>query len=593
MSNSFSISRRKFIQGSVTICAALPLTAALPGAVGKKLLGSNETVLTPGEEILQRLWNENFLPETDTIVRVRTYRGDDLSEAEVVSNMGQLQQLLQDWATEFNTQELQYLQLEPFEWKKTIDDTEYWMFGFRIGSENPTRKVATICHLDTVPPGQETEDWKPFDPHIEEREYLGGTQPFLVGRGTIDDKGPAISAFIAARALAKQYDGTNSLDDLAIEVFFDTSEETDLGMPHYLEDPETRNPDFGIVYDAQWCVRAEKGAERPVFVVNPTSAPAGLLWIESLQTAPYSATNQIPDWAEAQIKGDAAALNQFYSQVEAQYYSHQFDDPEYTQAAIEVSMNVAGDAVILRTLVAGAQHGSAPDENREGGANPLVSLANFLADLVSDATLDANAIGTMTEFIKWTWGTRVFGENHSELVASDEVFEVGTTYALTKFTNPDGAAQLEIDIRYAMPHNTVQWDGVTEGLLGGESLFLGIFTDLIGQFNAENPSYPPVVLKQTATLVTPDIRLPTNEDFQRVNAAYEAVMGEPCPQFAIGGGTDAKGYTFLLAAGPLFSDRMGPPINSHGIGEGAPLDDLKKSTEILYNAMVNEIEAFG
>ncbi|MEQ9369033.1 MAG: hypothetical protein RIG63_08370 [Coleofasciculus chthonoplastes F3-SA18-01] len=61
-------------------------------------------------------------------------------------------------------------------------------------------------------------------------------------------------------------------------------------------------------------------------------------------------------------------------------------------------------------------------------------------------------------------------------------------------------------------------------------------------------------------------------------------------EFAVGGGTDAKGYTFLLAAGPLFSDRVGPPINYHGIREGAPLDAMNKSTQILYNVMVNEIE---
>lgn len=91
-------------------------------------------------------------------------------------------------------------------------------------------------------------------------------------------------------------------------------------------------------------------------------------------------------------------------------------------------------------------------------------------------------------------------------------------------------------------------------------------------------------------MFTPDIREPNNEDFQKVSAAYAKFMGEPCPEFAVGGGTDAKGYTFLLAAGPLFSDRVGPPINYHGIGEGSPLDDMQKSTLILYNAIANEIE---
>lgn len=603
MSKSFSISRRQFVQGAVALGVTLPFSTALAGCDGGTSIipGEGVTTMTPGEEILQNLWQNNFLEETEALVRIRAYRGDDLSEEQVVGNIGQIKQLLEDWADQFNNAELQNLRLEPFEWKKNItpegedQEKEYWLFGFRIGPSNPTRKVAMICHLDTVPPGQETADWQPFDPHIEEREYRGGKQNFLVGRGTIDDEGPAISAFIAARALAKQYDGTGKLDDLAVEIFFDTSEETDMATPRYLDDDETRNPDFGIVYDAQWCVRAEKGAERPVFVVNYSAVPPGQLWIESLQTAPSSATNQIPDWAEAQIQGDPLALKEFLDGVEAQYNSHEFDDPDYTRAKLDVSMNDAGDTVILRTLVAGAQHGSAPDENRESGANPLVSLANFLADLVSDGTLEANAIGAMTEFMKWTWGTRVFGENHEKLVASDEVFTVGTTYALTKLTTTEGNPQLAIDIRYATDHHSQGWDGQTEGLLPGEkSVFEGIFQELIAQFNAEHENYLPVELKETKTIFAPDIRVPSNnEDFQKVFAAYEAVMEKDCPQFAVGGGTDAKGYTYLIAAGPLFSDRVGPPINYHGIGEGAPLEDMEKSTQILYNVMVNEIEDYN
>ena len=58
---------------------------------------------------------------------------------------------------------------------------------------------------------------------------------------------------------------------------------------------------------------------------------------------------------------------------------------------------------------------------------------------------------------------------------------------------------------------------------------------------------------------------------------------------AIGGGTDAKGHVALVAAGSLFSLGFGPPVNFHGLNEGAPLEDLWLSARILYQIMLDEI----
>jgi len=589
---SFTVSRRSFLRGLGAIAATLPCASLWP-----KTAIAAPKATSPGETILEQLLQDNFLTETEQLVRITTYLGESPDNQGLL----QVQSLLNQWADDFTTSELAQLELTPFEWKKTIDSgegpKEYWLFGLRIGSSTPTRTVAMICHLDTVLPG-EAAGWQPFDPKIEpDVDYVGGQEDFLVGRGTIDDKGPAISAFIVARALAKQFDGTLP-SDLAVEIFFDTSEETDMATPHYLDDEDKpeRNPDFGIVYDAQWAVRAEKGGERPVFGVSNTSEPDGDLWIATLNSAADSSTNQIPASAEAVIDGDAETLNAFYDNVAILYGDYVFDDPDYRQAELEAFRD-SENRVVLKTLVAGAQHGSAPDENREDGANPLVSLANFLAGLVRNGTLAANAVGSMAVMIEWMWGTRVFGENHAALEAHDDIFLEGngTTYAVTNLqtdTN-SGDARLEIDIRYALDHHGIAWDGQSEGTLDGDSKFSDIFTTLIADFNTAYPDYPSASLTTTRTLFGPDIRIPeTNEEFQRLNAAYKEVTGEDCPQLAIGGGTDAKGVLSLLAAGPLFSTRMGPPINYHGINEGAPLDTMNESTRILYNVMVKEVEDF-
>lgn len=560
------------------------------------------------EEIFLRRWEQ----ETTDICRIRTYRQADLTDEEVNKNLIHIREYFKALAAGLNTG-LTALQLTPFQWcMKTGEpgnhdptdaqclESKYWIFGFRFGAANPTHKLSLICHLDTVP-ASDSSVWAPFDPfepETDKRPYEGGTvnpQEFLVGRGCIDDKGPAVSAFIVARALAKEFDGSTLMDSTQVEIIFDTSEETDMSTPRYLEDKDTVVPDFGVVYDAQWCVRAEKGCERPKFTVNATEAPAdGSLYIRSLTTTPANSSNTIPDWAEAKITGNATLLADFANSVCEKYERAEFDDKSYRKSELKVTPPGETGVVTLQTFVEGAQHGSAPEENRKNGANPLVSLANFLAGLVSDGTLAVNAGGTICEFIRWTWGTHVFGEAHGSLYKYDDVFEKGngTTYAVTKVeTASDDSVKLEIDIRYAIDHHETEWDGKTEGLLeGDDSVFEQVFSDLVREFN-EQPSNYPTVMWRTETMFGPDIRVPdTNPDYLKVEEAYEKAMGMKPPRYAIGGGTDAKGYTFLLAVGPLMAKELGPPINYHGIGEGAPKADLCKSTEILFNLFKYEIE---
>ncbi len=137
---------------------------------------------------VEKLWNSHFLEETSAIVSIPTYRDDKTDEHAVVKNLGQVKAKIFAWADEFN-RELIYDELEPFEWKRTIDHKEYWLFGLRLGEGD--HRIAMITHLDTVPPGG--DDWRPFQPRLEQLEYMGENGvDFLVGRGTIDNKGPAL-----------------------------------------------------------------------------------------------------------------------------------------------------------------------------------------------------------------------------------------------------------------------------------------------------------------------------------------------------------------------------------------------------------------
>ena len=531
---------------------------------------------------LERTLAQQFVSETSHLVTLQTYRTEDpQSEQLVVDNLARSRDYLMGLAQEFNLGQ-STLKLEPFEWRRAGPTQTQWVFGFRLGSG--PKKVAILAHLDTVPPGN--ADWRPFEPRVEARDYRGAAQPFLVGRGAADDKGPAVLALIVMRALANRYDGTNALDGLTVELIFDTSEETDFSTAYYFQ--EVGVPDFGIVFDAVWTVRAEKGIERPVFTIPLGAAPSNGIFIEAFNSAP-GATNQIPDTVTARINGnDEAALDRLAANVADLYQQYGFDDPLYRRAPLEVSRDAK--AVVLTTKVIGAQHGSVPDENRANGASPVVSLANFLAHLVDDATLAPNGVGRMLQFMAWGWGTTVFGEKHPDLLERhDQVFEQGngTTYALTRVTTSPQDVALRLDIRYALGHHGVAWDGKTEGQLPGTSVFPDAFEQLVNRFQQDRPGQ--AVTVATVNAASPDVRDPQSPRFQRISGAYERAVGAPMPLAAIGGGTDAKGQVNLVAAGPLFTLAFGPPINYHGLNEGAPIEDLQLSARILYQIMLDEI----
>ena len=521
----------------------------------------------------------------EDLVRIETWRAiDGSNEDQVVERLGQIKAKLAEVIDAFVASNgLATAVPEAFEWRDP--DKPYWVFGWRVGSG--ANRMAVISHLDTVPPGE--ADWRPFEPRIEQRDYNGTRTDFLVGRGTIDDKGPAVVALHALLAVLPDLEANpDLLQDVTLEIILDTSEETDMSTPYYLAANPDATPSFGIVFDAMWSIRAEKGIERPVFSAAIANDPDSGLWVRALGTSD-GPVNQIADSAAATITGsDPAALDAYAGAVEAAYAAYGFDDPDYRAAALAVSRD--GADVVLTTSVAGAQHGSAPEENRAKGANPLVSLANFIAGQAADGTLAGNHYTSMADFIAWGWGTMVFGEKHPGLLLrNDEVFEEGngTTYALTRLSTDQDAqvVQLGIDIRYATGHHETSWDG-TDGLIAGESLFGDIFNELVTQYAAT--ARGSAITVTTTTIDAPDIRNPDNPYLSKVNAAYRDALGVDSPMRAIGGGSDAKGQPELVAAGALFTGSLGAPINFHGIDEGAPIVDLVNSQKILVSLLRGE-----
>jgi succinyl-diaminopimelate desuccinylase len=536
-------------------------------------------------EALRAALAENLdvlLPE---LVGIPTVRRGEFNDPDSLARLGEVKTLLDAEIAAFNSSTAGE-PITSFEWIETVGDTEYWLFGYRVGSGS--RKISFINHADVVE-ADEADGWTPWELTREDRVYRGTSQPFLVGRGALDDKGPMVVSLTIMKELAEQFPSLSNASEYTFEWIIDTSEETDMATPNYLNDPNVLVPELGIVFDAMWCVTAEKGLERPTFSVDRGEDPATGVWVQSINTPQGNPTNAIPSTATVVFASDSKeTMSSFADALLADYEAQVFDDPDYRKAEATVSYE-GGTTATLAAVVAGAQHGSAPQENRADGANPLVSVVNFVSNLASDGTVAPNSVSVLSQFVASIWGTRVFGEHHPDtLERFDSVFQEGngTTYAVTRFETGAEAVQLYVDIRYAIGHQQGGWDNVTYGLIPGDSVFGGVFSDLVKDFNAGADEQ---VQFTTSTFFGPDIRSVEAPAYSKVDRAFQDVMGTPCPQIAIGGGTDAKGNLQLIAAGTLFTPNLGPPVNFHGISEGAPVGDLENSAMILYQLLLNEL----
>ena len=108
------------------------------------------------------------------------------------------------------------------------------------------RLILVLGHLDVVPVGPGWH-FEPFGAEISDG--------YIYGRGTTDDKGPALAALFAARAVSECFPELNA----RIRVAFGCNEESGFKcVQRYVKTEEA--PTFGIAPDAMWPLcHAEKG----------------------------------------------------------------------------------------------------------------------------------------------------------------------------------------------------------------------------------------------------------------------------------------------------------------------------------------------
>ncbi len=379
--------------------------------------------------------------------------------------------------------------------------------------------LAVLAHLDVVPEGSNW-DFEPYGGTIENGR--------IYGRGTIDNKGPAVSALYAMKLLKDVGAPVNK----RIRLILGTNEETGWkGINYYMDHEET--PTMGFTPDADFpAIHGEMGilVFDLVKKFNDRIADGG---IEILKVTGGNAPNMVPDYAEAHLK----VTKEIGHILEA--YNSDKD--------ASLKMVKEGDITIIQSYGVSA-HGSTPG----AGKNAISYLMDFLnyIDL---------QIGDVTNFVRdyaRLIGLDYNGQNIG-CGLEDEYGQLVFNVGVINFSENEG--RISVNVRYPI---TLSDDTVYEGLEKALEL-----TDIqVVKHDHLAPIYLP----------------PDHELITALMDTYSQVTGDTTPAITIGGGTYARSMKNAVAFGPLFP---GKEETAHQKNEFIELEDLSTMTRIYANAL--------
>ena len=229
---------------------------------------------------------------------------------------------------------------------------ENYMVTFDLGGEQADKpELGIIAHLDVVPKGSGWT-YEPFRLTVNEQEGR------LYGRGTIDDKGPAVAVLYAVKAIKDLGIKLNK----KVRVMLGASEETGMEDLKYYSN-KVGLPDKMLTPDSAFpVINVEKGVSHIIMVGSYNNKIDGAV-IESITGG--TVINAVPDRAYAIVKGiDKSVIDRKIS---------------------EMQMNVRfvaeeADGKIKITSLGKSAHGSLP----ELGENAITALLKLLKEIPFD-----------------------------------------------------------------------------------------------------------------------------------------------------------------------------------------------------------------
>lgn len=405
----------------------------------------------------------------------------------------------------------------------TVKNFENYVGTIDYFSDRRKAELGMLAHLDVVAQG---EGWSQDPFTMSERDGK------IFGRGTADDKGPAMAAYYAMKAVK----------DLGIplkknvRLILGTDEECGSSDLRYYFAKESA-PKHVFSPDADYpLINIEKGMLRNDFTAEYPEETA-LPRIKSIQGG--HTANVVPRDAEAVIEGISAEDTAKYCK-EAQ-----------ARTGVKFTVSEQGDGVCIHALGEGS-HAAMP----EGGNNAVTGILDLLCSMPFagsegfDKLCAVSRIFPHGDWLGKAAGIAMKDEISHELTISFDIF----TYSLTRFTGT-------FDCRSPLCANDENVRDVLIKKFADAGIFLSDKPMIKPHHVSENDPFVKTLLK-----------------------CYEDYTGREGYCMAIGGGT----YVHSIEGGVAFGCSMPETENRmHGPDEFAVIEELVVSAKIFAQVIVN------
>ena len=380
-----------------------------------------------------------------------------------------------------------------------------------------------LAHLDVVPAGDEWTVTEPYEPIIKDGK--------LYGRGSADDKGPAIVALYALKAVKDLNIPLNK----NVRLILGTDEECGSSDIEYYykiekEAPMTFSPDADFPV-----INVEKGGLKANFIAD-FKEDRTLPRIISVNSGVK--VNVIPDKAIAVIEG--------IEKNEVEKYC----DTVTNKIGVKFTVNEENNKCIIEAKGKGA-HAAYP----EGGNNALTGILTLLSSMPFadsegfEKLCGINKLLPHGDYKGEAIGVKMADEVSGELTLSFTIFEYTTTGLKGTF-----------DCRAPLCANDENLRDVVAKNLNNIGVILEPCNAFEGHYVDENSDFVQTLLR-----------------------CYEMYSGKKGECIAIGGGT----YVHHIKNGVAFGCTMpGTDNNMHGNDEFAVIDELILSAKIFTQAII-------
>ncbi len=383
--------------------------------------------------------------------------------------------------------------------------------------------LGILCHLDVVPEGN---NWShpPYGAEIH--------QGNLYGRGSIDDKGPAVAALYALKVVMDCGIKFNK----RVRLILGTNEESGWqGLKYYFKKEET--PDLAFSPDADFpVIHGEKGIL--TFNIQKKLNTGNIDKIKAIEISGGNAPNMVPEYCQAIIKTDYQ-----------DFIREKLNDYVENNESVKLESEIDGENIIIKSYGVSA-HGSLPELGYNAISQLMVFLNTF--DILKGGIADI--LDFYDNRIAMEYNGQSMGCKLEDDISGLLTFNVG------KINISKSMAEITVNIRYPV---TYDYNEV-----------LSKIKDTLEIYNLqykELSHMAPLYVEKDDPLV------------KKLMKVYQEYTGDKSGPTTIGGGTYARAIDKAVAFGAAFPGRE---ELAHQKDEYISIDDLILVTKIYASAII-------